>query len=242
MSDGATIFHRDWYDPAALLKVKFPAVAIEGVLKKYYGESAMLSQATTECLITARNIVTGRSQFFKRSKAISDQTSDFPLWQVSRATSAAPTYFPPAWFPPNPNAYIDGGVGGTDPALWCWSEAHHLWPNEEIFVLSLGTGYRTDEIPAEKSQEWGELEWLPHLASMFTDGTADAMQHVLGEDILDPEHYIQIDAPLVGDSPNHAMDDASPTNIQALIAFADQIIAQNQDALQRVIQILKTSK
>ena len=87
VKDGAEIFHRAWYDPIAPLQVKFAAAGIERVLQKHYGET-LLSQASTECLVTAHNIVTRRSQFFKRSQAREDANSDLPLWKVSRATSA----------------------------------------------------------------------------------------------------------------------------------------------------------
>ncbi len=239
VKDGAQIFHRGWADPIAPLRVKFEAIGIETVLKKHYG-TARLSETTTECLITAHNIVTRRGQFYKRWKARADPKEDLPLWVVSRATSAAPTYFPPAYFPPDPNAYIDGGVFGTDPSLWIWSEAHHLWPGEEIVMLSLGTGYRTDAIDAAQSQQWGEIQWLTHLSSLFTDGTADAIQHVMAEDILDADHYFRIDAPILPGGPDTAMDNATAENIQKLIALADKMIADNQDGLQRFVKLAKS--
>lgn len=59
--------------------------------------------------------------------------------QAARATSAAPTYFPPAEI--EGDLYADGGIGFNNPAGEAVREARRIWPHREIGCLvSIGTG------------------------------------------------------------------------------------------------------
>ncbi len=61
------------------------------------------------------------------------------IWQVARATSAAPTYFLPITI--DDVKYGDGGTGWNNPAKEVISEARNKWPGRPIGVLvSIGTG------------------------------------------------------------------------------------------------------
>ena len=68
---------------------------------------------------------------------------DFPMKDVSRATSAAPTYFEPAKVLTeehiNYYALIDGGVFANNPAMLGYVEARSDCINDDtILVVSLG--------------------------------------------------------------------------------------------------------
>jgi patatin-like phospholipase/acyl hydrolase len=61
------------------------------------------------------------------------------IWQVGRATSAAPTYFLPIEI--DDVLYGDGGTGWNNPTKEAIAEARNIWPNRPIGILvSLGTG------------------------------------------------------------------------------------------------------
>lgn len=61
------------------------------------------------------------------------------IWQVARATSAAPTYFLPIEI--NDVLYGDGGTGWNNPSKQAIEEARSIWPNRPIGILvSVGTG------------------------------------------------------------------------------------------------------
>lgn len=65
--------------------------------------------------------------------------------QAARATSAAPTYFSPAFYYDGKSAenipLIDGGVVANNPVLYAYKEAKRLYPETKTFhILSLGTG------------------------------------------------------------------------------------------------------
>jgi len=66
-----------------------------------------------------------------------------PIWQAARATSAAPSYFPPAWVEvPDPGGwYIDGGLRHNNPSEVALSEARKYWKTVKRFcIVSIGTG------------------------------------------------------------------------------------------------------
>jgi predicted acylesterase/phospholipase RssA len=61
------------------------------------------------------------------------------IWQVARATSAAPTYFLPIKI--DAVLYGDGGTGWNNPAKEAIEEARKIWPGRPIGILvSIGTG------------------------------------------------------------------------------------------------------
>ena len=61
------------------------------------------------------------------------------IWQVGRATSAAPTFFTPIEI--DDVVYGDGGTGWNNPTKEAIAEAGNIWPNRAIgIVISIGTG------------------------------------------------------------------------------------------------------
>jgi predicted acylesterase/phospholipase RssA len=62
------------------------------------------------------------------------------MWEVARATSAAPVYFPPMQI--NGQKYFDGGLKRNNPILEVIRETHLLYGEHATFrvVLSNGTG------------------------------------------------------------------------------------------------------
>jgi predicted acylesterase/phospholipase RssA len=61
------------------------------------------------------------------------------IWQVARATSAAPTYFQPIEI--DDVLYGDGGTGWNNPVKEAIAEARNVWPDRPIgIVVSIGTG------------------------------------------------------------------------------------------------------
>jgi len=69
----------------------------------------------------------------------SHSAQDTPLWAAARATSAAPTYFPPFQF--GDYLFSDGGLVGNCPIEFALQEAFAMDPSLTIsYIVSLGTG------------------------------------------------------------------------------------------------------
>ncbi|KID81420.1 Ankyrin repeat-containing domain protein [Metarhizium guizhouense ARSEF 977] len=92
-----------------------------------------------------------------RMRTYSSITSDpfeATIWEVARATSAAPTFFKSITI--DGIEYGDGGTGWNNPAEEAINEAHRIWPRQPIACLvSLGTGL---EDPIQLRDQNGQVK------------------------------------------------------------------------------------
>jgi hypothetical protein len=82
----------------------------------------------------------GKAAVRMRSYATEDNDPfQAQIWQVARATSAAPTYFLPIDI--NSVRYGDSRIGWDNPTMEAINEANYVWPGRPIAcVFSVGTG------------------------------------------------------------------------------------------------------
>jgi patatin-like phospholipase/acyl hydrolase len=205
-----------------LKQEKYPESGIELVLSEYFGE-CRLHQALTDLLITSYEIERRFPFFFRSSIARVREDYDFPMRDVARATSAAPTYFTPAKIDAaNTNesyALIDGGVFANNPAACALVEAMTTHPEaEECVLVSLGTGSLTRSIPYAEAKSWGLARWAKPVLDIVFEGvnsTVDyQMRQLLPDQPAGTGHYYRFQTTL--DEHHQALDDASPDNITAL--------------------------
>jgi predicted acylesterase/phospholipase RssA len=84
-----------------------------------------------------------------------------PIWQAARATSAAPSYFRPAWVNvPAPGGwYIDGGLRRNNPSEVALSEARKYWKVVRRFcIVNIGTGKQETVDFIEVSTSSGDMD------------------------------------------------------------------------------------
>jgi len=220
-----------WLDP------KYD-VDIHGIFQSLFGD-ALLGQARKPVLISSYDLGNRRPFFFK-SWTDEDRkidTRDVLMVSAAWATSAAPTYFPPARLRIDATEYtlIDGGVFVNNPAMSAYAEARRYFPDETKFLLvSLGTGRKTQRIPYDEAYDWGILEWLPRLLDVVFDGVCDAVDYQL-EKILKGNFFrFQTDLHIA----NPDMDDASPENLEKLKAEAQELINAQSANLDEVCRLL----
>ncbi len=226
---------------------KYDAGGIESVLQEYFG-GARLKDSLTEVLVTSYEIDQLRDPFFFSSRMAKQQaTYDFPAWLVARATSAAPTYFPPLKLMANPGddhpyyALVDGGTFANNPALCAYAEARAYDATGDILIVSVGTGQRQDAIPYNRARGWGLLGWARTVIDVVFDGVADTVDYQLKQLLpaLSTGHvrYFRFQAALGQDET--AMDDTSPGNLARLAATAQQVVADNHPLIVRLCAELK---
>lgn len=80
-----------------------------------------------------------------------------PIWQIARATSAAPTYFRPMSF--CSQAFSDGAIGANNPAERVLWEVLQMHKHEPSLLLSIGTGKHHKPLPNRKALD--KIEKLP---------------------------------------------------------------------------------
>jgi len=158
---------REMFDKASLLRrfrTKFEDERLADRLKAVIGADTTLGSDAlrTLLLIVMRNATTDSPWPLSNNPAATYNLADrrvqgkscnldLPLWQLVRASTAAPTYFPPESIDaggPGPFLMVDGGVTMyNNPAfllfLMATLEPYRLcWPSgvDDLLVVSVGTG------------------------------------------------------------------------------------------------------
>ena len=182
---------------------KYPSDAIEGHLKDKFGETTTLGDARlrTKVLLVAKNATLGNDWFFTNNPGnkFFANNKDLPLWHIVRASSAAPTYFPPHTFDvpddtgaPQSYEFIDGGVSSyNNPSLQVFLEATVPeygigWPMgiDNLLLISLGTGFCPVTIEAGKAAHYNVLDWAQYvLQELMNEANLqqNVLMHLIGE-------------------------------------------------------------
>lgn len=252
--EGFEIFNKSkrygWFGIRQLFDAaKFDPAKIESLLFEKFGHLTM-RDLLLPCIITTYNMANRSSVFFNSRETNPDR--EFLLRDVVRSTSAAPTYFPPAFIKnlkkPSQNTMIniDGGVFANNPAICAYAECRqtqfkqlHLPKSDpypaikDMFIVSVGTG--TGEAPIdkkEKSHRWSILRWAQSIPEIMMDGGADTVNFQMErifETVKDSNHkvnYKRIDVPMqYRRDYDGDMTNASPENIENLKRAGHRAIA-----------------
>lgn len=235
-----------------IMDEKYPAENLERILKDKLGENLMLADLIKPCLITSYDIENRRSMFFNQMEAVENKHYNFKVWEVARATSAAPTYFEAAKVTSetgNSYSLIDGGVFANNPALCAYVEAREHFKNKEgksvsakdVFMVSLGTGSVEKPYMYDKAKDWGVAQWLKPLVDIMMSGSSETVDYQL-KHIFDSENvknqYVRIE-PNMG-AADVDMDNARPDNLQALKLAGEKSSNMFEDKLEYIAdQLIK---
>ncbi|HVO03684.1 MAG TPA: patatin-like phospholipase family protein [Candidatus Cybelea sp.] len=248
--EGKRVFSRSvWHkirSVGALAEGKYPAAGIEGVLQDYFGE-CRLKDALADVVIPAYEIERRMPFFFKTANARVKSYYDYPMKQVIRAATAAPTYFEPTQIQiDGPNDYyalVDGALYAYNPGMCAYVEALHRYPDyDSVIMVSLGTGKLTRRLPYDEVKDWGAARWAQPAFALMCDGICDVVDHQLQQ--LLPEtgegrQYYRFQARL--DVGNDDMDDASNTNLRVLKLLAEDLLQANRALLRGLADRLLAS-
>ena len=197
---------------------RYDGAGLEKVLKKVFGKTT-LGQLKVPTLVTAYDTVTRTPVVFKSFKA---QHKALPIWEVCRASAAAPTYFPahPMTVEGYRCALIDGGVVANNPTACAIAEAMRkdarVDNSHDLTVLSVGTGERNRPIDLKSAREWGALEWAIPIIDVLFDGNTDSVDYIARHLVGDGYFRMQTDLVVGMDD----LDDTSSTNVFALEKLA----------------------
>jgi uncharacterized protein len=231
---GQKIFSRSlWHRVSSidnLLDERYPSDGIEGVLKEYFGE-ARLKDTLVPVMVTAYEIERRAPFLFRtryaRAAPRNGELFDFPLWQVARATSAAPTYFQPCKIAAGASDYyalVDGGVYANNPAMCALAEVKALYPDARVLIVSVGTGELCRRIPYEEAKDWGIKGWIRPILDVVFDGVSDTVDYQLRALLGADYQRFQIRL----DEGSDDMDDASRTNVRVLRLLGERLATESQ--------------
>jgi uncharacterized protein len=175
----------------------YPSEPLEKHLKDVFGETTTLSsdRLRTNIVIVTKNSTLGSDWFFTNNpkNKFFNNNSALPLWQVVRASTAAPTFFPPQTIAVPDGAgktknyeFIDGGVSSyNNPALQLFLEATvpeygFGWPMgaDKLMLISLGTGFSSITVDPGKAADYQLLDWAKYIIKELM-GEANLEQNML---------------------------------------------------------------
>lgn len=122
------------------------------------------------------------------------------MWEVVRASSAAPAYF--GDFILNHQIHQDGGILFNNPTTVAIHEAKLLWPNDKIqCVVSFGTGRppnRANKHNGQKiynanmiNEEYVTSSWKTKFLRILDSATDTEAAHTALSDLLSPGSYFR---------------------------------------------------
>jgi len=190
MSLGESVFEKSWLRQG-LLRAKYDESSLIKELKSVYGENTSLGSPDlkTGLLVVTKRLDTGspwpvsnnpRGKYFADSKDGTIGNSKYPLWQVVRASTAAPSYFDSQLITITDNVhgeFIDGGASPfNNPALqalmYATLDGYRIgWPTsaDKLLLVSVGTGTAD---PAVKKSKITAEHSIKALVSLMDDCAA----------------------------------------------------------------------
>ncbi|MDV6248475.1 patatin-like phospholipase family protein [Wolbachia endosymbiont of Zaprionus taronus] len=211
---------------------QYPHKNIESILEKYFGDDT-LQNTLNNVLLTSYDIQNNCPFFFKSWK---EDRNFIKLRDVLRAATAAPTYFAPKYLKINQKemVLVDGGVFANNPAACTYASGKRLFPNDDILLLSIGTGRTDRSIEYANSKRFGKIGWIKPLLNVMFASSLDAVNYQLDQVIADK--YIRIQSQLKIASPE--MDNITSKNIKSLQEEANAMIEGNQKVVDKFCDIL----
>lgn len=206
-----TVFPQAWYRRFLVLSAKYPDSGLNQVIKDLVGEKTLFGDASAPLFIVAGDLATNSVKIFS---SVKDEDKGLPMWEVVRASVAAPTYFPP-W-----KNYCDGGIFANNPGMVAVAGCIRSlgFDDDEIHMLSLGCGEDLLSKQKRLDRSSSVLQWAPKLLRMMLDGGANKMHDffvssVLGDRVLRLQY---------NRNPDWAFDD--PSNVEfCLSAWHDAL-------------------
>lgn len=126
-----------------------------------------------------------------QARSAFEGTCDLTQLEAARATTAAPTFFPPTRV--DGRLCVDGACIANNPALVALAEAATLWPDSHVEALiSIGTGLSSEEPHPGTSL----VDWLTFQVNASMDCH---LAHAITASMLGRGHYFRINFPSVGD-------------------------------------------
>ncbi|MBS8232547.1 patatin [Marinobacter salarius] len=204
------------------------ASGLEAVLIELFGDRRMKDLVRAKVAVTAANLSTGSPKMFKtphHDEIYLDE--NLKVVDVALATSAAPVFFPIHQVSESNTFFADGALMGNSPGLFGWLEAKTRLnvPEDEIYVLSIGTLAGRPSISSATKPEQGVFFWLnprrPRLMTFLMSQQEHLTDYMLK--LLLNDRYHLIDGTVSDEATGDIdLDDASDAAASTLISHAEK--------------------
>ena len=242
VQNGPAIFKKSVLTPEReLFFPKYSPDGLEAALAQFFQQTELKS-ALMPLLISSYDLQSQLPFFFKSHRIAGDPAWNWPVTSVARATSAAPTYFPPLHLAKGSEDYalVDGGVYVNNPSMAAYAEARALYPDAaKIVVVSVGTGDRQDSISYADAKNWGLVGWAKQLVPVFMDSVSEAVDYQLSYMPGCTYHRLQLSHLQAAEAD---MDNVAPDNLRDLQEAATEYVASISADLEKVCAELKEGR
>lgn len=229
---------------------KYDGKGLEQVLQKVFtkkNRNVLFGELGKKpVLVFTYDTLNRQSIVFKNTK---QEHVKIPLYQICKASSSAPTYFPAHVMRMGKASVplIDGGIVANNPAACAIAEAIRINKQRrgsaqcgvtDFIVASFGTGEASRSITINEAQEWGALEWAIPIIDVLFDGSTDAVDYIARQ-VIDVNKYFRFQCRL--EKAYDDMDNANKTNLNALIAVAENYLTTQggEQQLQKLAKMLR---
>ncbi len=242
-------------DLKSFFRPKFSDEGINKVLRQYLGNYTSpprLADSLLPILVSTYNLKINEPVFFKTSEANGDASANALIFDICRATSAAPTYLPAYSFTYKNQlaTCIDGGVYVNNPSMASIAELKKYGKKgfykkrdgslvenlSEVTVLSLGTGSYTGDITEQQAEHWGALAWVTHIIDIMMKGVNQSIDYESHE-MLNQANYLRVNV-TIPDPKYDEMDDARNETIEYLKGQTEQQITSNDKLMTQILNLI----
>jgi uncharacterized protein len=244
LEEGPKIFFSRFGVLRQMVDEKYPAKPLDDTLQRYFGE-VTLGEAQTPVIIPTYDVAAAAPHFFKSRREVD---AEVPMWQVARATTAAPTFFEPFQIVTREasHALIDGGMVANNPAMCALSEVTFYTENydvvdgvgKRILMVSLGSGRLPGSYSYETIKDWTVLEWARPSIEITITGAVETVDYQLREILRDKDEKLYYRFQTVIPESIRAMDDTEHDTLVQLQEIAADLIRAQQDDLDEVVEKL----
>jgi hypothetical protein len=218
------------YDPAGLIDI------LTGQLG-----GAMLSEALRRTIVTSYDVRSQQPILFDSEKVNAGDQEDVPMITAARATSAAPTFFPPMVDTDatgEERLLVDGGIFANNPALLGYQAARESGAApSEVALVSLGTGLHPPNTSLTRAEYMGS-SWFRLAQSLMQSaqvGNVAVIDSFLRTII--GNHYWRFDTPLTGPI-NHDMDNTTVEHVKWLDTAGKAMVGERVADLKQLAEVL----
>ena len=228
---------------------KHDATVLEKLLEEKLG-NWKISESLTKIILTAFDIVQREPVFITNVKTmvpgIEAIFRDYLFREAARATAAAPIYLDLIRLRNGGGGeqiLVDGGVFANDPTLIAYLQAvREGFSEQQISILSLGTGFHYNKYIYKDAETWGLKDWLDPrrgipLLSVLLEAPAKSTSRLMQKSF--PGKYFRIDGDL---GEKLSLDDASPTAIKKIDVAASAIVQDNLVEINRFADIIADAR
>lgn len=153
-----------------LTRERYSAKPLERALREVFGDASLRS-LKKQVLVTSADQRAPRRQ---DALYLWDNRNPFRIFDAARATSAAPTYFPPHI--KGNRAFVDGGLIANNPALVALTEWGKTRGDEPVEVWSIGAGLEPNATHGVPRAPW---RWVDDVIALGIQGNVGAVDTML---------------------------------------------------------------